>query len=67
MKKEPNFLSEIATVEIEIGIGIRLKTMIEPGKPGPEIEFLVRPEVAESFAQEILNAVDKWKSKYQPH
>ena len=67
MKKEPNFLSKIATAEFETGIGIRLNTMVEPGKSGPEIEFLVTPETAESFAQEILNAVDEWKSKYGPH
>ena len=67
MKKEPKYLSEIATAKFETSIGIRLKTMVEPGKPGPEIEFLVTPETAESFAQEILNAVDEWKSKYGPH
>ena len=61
MSQEPPFLSEFATAPSESGLAIRLRTMIAPGNPGPELEFLVHPEQATSFAQGILEAVDEWK------
>ena len=62
---DPNFLSEIATAEFELGISIRLKTMIEHDRPGPSLEFLVTPERATELAHGILEAVEAWKKKYR--
>ena len=61
MSDQPNFLSEYAIGVLEIGLEIRLQTMIEPGKAGPDLEFWVAPEQATSFAQSILEAVHEWK------
>lgn len=61
MADEPNFLSEIATASLEIGIAIRLKTMKSPGRNGPELTFLVSAERASELAQQILDAAEEWK------
>ena len=61
MSDEPNFLSEVAIASLEIGLAIRLKTMIEPGRSGPGLEFLVSAERAEEVARDILLASEEWK------
>ena len=65
MSDEPHFLSQIETAVLPNGVAIRLKTMIEPGRPGPQLEFLVSPDRASELAQSILETVEEWKDKHQ--
>ena len=65
MSDEPNFLSQSGIAILDIGLAIRLETMISPERPGPQLEFLLRPGTATELAHSILAAVDEWKKKHQ--